>query len=78
MDSEDMNSIFEQIKNIRKPNAKLTKENQENEKDDLKDVLSGVTEEIQRVLKEIILRKKIYAELQICHNRILAKYKTVK
>ena len=38
MDSEDMNSIFEQIKNIRKPNAKLTKENQENEKDDLKDV----------------------------------------
>ena len=40
MDSEDMNSIFEQIKNIRKPNAKLTK------------VLSGVTEEIQRVLKE--------------------------
>lgn len=52
MDSEDMNSIFEQIKNIRKPNAKLTKENQENEKDDLKDVLSGVTEEIQRVLKE--------------------------
>lgn len=31
MDSEDMNSIFEQIKNIRKPNAKLTKEN---EKDD--------------------------------------------
>lgn len=52
MDSEDMNSIFEQIKNIRKPNVKLTKENQENEKDDLKDVLSGVTEEIQRVLKE--------------------------
>ena len=31
MDSEDMNSIFEQIINIRKPNAKLTKEN---EKDD--------------------------------------------
>jgi ribosome-binding protein aMBF1 (putative translation factor) len=52
MNNEDMNHIFEQINDLKKP-AKDSKEvKTENERDTLNEVLKRVTEEIQRVLDE--------------------------
>jgi ribosome-binding protein aMBF1 (putative translation factor) len=52
MNNDDMNYIFEQINDLKKP-AKESKEvNTANERDTLQDVLKRVTEEIQRVLDE--------------------------
>lgn len=45
-----MNSIFEQINNLKKPVTESKEINTENEKDTLREVLNGVSEEIQRVL----------------------------
>lgn len=47
-----MNSIFEQINNLKKPVTESKEINTENEKDTLREVLNGVSEEIQRVLDE--------------------------
>lgn len=47
-----MNSIFEQINNLKKPVTESKEKNTENEKDTLREVLNGVSEEIQRVLDE--------------------------
>lgn len=52
MNNEDMNSIFEQINNLKKPVTESKEKNTENEKDTLREVLNGVSEEIQRVLDE--------------------------
>lgn len=52
MNNEDMNSIFEQINNLKKPVTESKEINTENEKDTLREVLNGVSEEIQRVLDE--------------------------
>lgn len=52
MNNEDMNFIFEQINNLKKPAAKSKEINTENKKDALREVLYTVSEEIQRVLDE--------------------------
>lgn len=52
MNNEDMNFIFEQINNLKKPTAKSKEINTENKKDALREVLYTVSEEIQRVLDE--------------------------
>ena len=60
MASDDMNSIFEQIDNLKKPVGKLKEENPE--KDDLREVLSSVSEEIKRVLAE-----NNFTQEDLCH-----------
>ena len=52
MNNEDMNSIFEQINNLKKPSTESKEQNAEKENDTLREVLNGVSEEIQRVLDE--------------------------
>lgn len=52
MNNEDMSSIFEQINNLKKPASELKERTTENEKDTLRELLNGVSEEIQRVLDE--------------------------
>lgn len=52
MNNEDMNSIFEQINNLKKPVTESKEINTENEKDTLREIINGVSEEIQRVLDE--------------------------
>ena len=60
MANDDMNSIFEQIDNLKKPVGKLKEENPE--KDDLREVLSSVSEEIKRVLAE-----NNFTQEDLCH-----------
>lgn len=48
--SEDLNSIFEQINNLKKTKEKAIEIPEERSKDVLREVLSSVSEEIQRVL----------------------------
>lgn len=52
MSNEDMKSIFEQINNLKKPVSEWREEMIDNSQDTLHEVLSGVSEEIQRVLDE--------------------------
>ena len=50
MNNEGMNSIFEQINNLKKPDSDSKKKTIDTSKDTLREVLNGVSEEIQRVL----------------------------
>ncbi len=52
MNNEDMNSIFEQINNLKKPVAEPTETKVDTSEDALREVLNSVSEEIQRVLDE--------------------------
>lgn len=52
MNSEEMSSIFEQINNLKKPALESEEKITDTSKDVLREVLNGVTEEIQRVLDE--------------------------
>lgn len=52
MNSEDMSSIFEQINNLKKPASESKENTPENKMDTLRELLNGVSEEIQRVLEE--------------------------
>lgn len=50
MNNEGMNSIFEQINNLKKPDSDSKEKTIDTSKDTLREVLNGVLEEIQRVL----------------------------
>ncbi len=50
MNNDDMNSIFEQINNLKKPVTAVTETKVDTSKDALREVLNSVSEEIQRVL----------------------------
>ena len=52
MANEDMNSIFEQINNLKRPASELKRKTIDTSKDTLRELLNGVSEEIQRVLDE--------------------------
>lgn len=52
MNNEDLNSIFEQISNLKKPVTKPTEIKADKSEKALKEVLNSVSEEIQRVLDE--------------------------
>ncbi|MGN0405026.1 MAG: helix-turn-helix domain-containing protein [Bariatricus sp.] len=52
MNNKDMSSIFEQINNLKKPASESKETIIENEKDTLRELLNGVSEEIQRVLDQ--------------------------
>ena len=52
MNNADMNSIFEQINNLKKPATELEEKAVDTSRDTLKEVLTSVSEEIQRVLDE--------------------------
>ena len=50
MNNEGMNSIFEQMNNLKKPDSDSKEKTIDTSKDTLREVLNGVSEEIQRVL----------------------------
>ena len=50
MNNEGMNSIFEQINNLKKPDSDSKEKTIDTSKNNLREVLNGVSEEIQRVL----------------------------
>lgn len=52
MNNGDMNSIFEQINNLKKPVTKSVETKVDTSEDVLREVLNSVSEEIQRVLDE--------------------------
>lgn len=52
MSYEEISSIIEQINNLKKPVTESKKKTPEMERDTLREVLEGVSEEIQRVLEE--------------------------
>ena len=52
MNNDDMNAIFEQINNLKKPVSESKEKIMDTSKDTLREVLNGVSEEIQRVLDE--------------------------
>lgn len=52
MNNVDMNSIFEQINNLKKPANETPETKVDTSKDALREVLNSVSEEIQRVLDE--------------------------
>ena len=52
MNNGDMNSIFEQINNLKKPATETTEIKVDTSEDALREVLNSVSEEIQRVLDE--------------------------
>lgn len=52
MNNEDMNSIFEQINNLKKPFVEFKEKTKDTSKDNWQEVLNGVSEEIQRVMDE--------------------------
>ena len=52
MNNVDMNSIFEQINNLKKPASESKEKTTTTSKDTLREVLNSVSEEIQRVLDE--------------------------
>lgn len=52
MNDKDMNSIFEQINNLKKPASEAKKKTIDTSKDTLCEVLNSISEEIQRVLEE--------------------------
>lgn len=52
MNEDNLKSIFEQINNLKKPVAESQERTKDMSKDNLQELLSGVAEEIQRVLDE--------------------------
>lgn len=52
MSHEEISSIIEQINNLKKPVMESKKKTPEMGRDTLREVLEGVSEEIQRVLEE--------------------------
>ena len=52
MSNKDLNSIFEQINNLKKPVSESKEKDIDTSKDTLRELLNGVSEEIQRVLDE--------------------------
>ena len=52
MNNGDMNSIFEQINNLKKPVTEPIETKVDKSEDTLREVLNSVSEEIQRVLDE--------------------------
>lgn len=52
MNNVNMSSIFEQINNLKKPSSELEEKTIDTSKDTLRELLNGVSEEIQRVLDE--------------------------
>lgn len=52
MNDTDMNSIFEQINNLKKPDSEVKDKPAINMDNDLREVLKDVSEEIKRVLEE--------------------------
>lgn len=52
MNSEEINSIFEQINNLKKPVSESEKKMTDTSNDTLREILNSVSEEIQRVLEE--------------------------
>lgn len=52
MNNGDMNSIFEQINNLKKPVTELVETKVDTSEDILREVLNSISEEIQRVLDE--------------------------
>ena len=52
MNNGDMNSIFEQINNLKKPATKSQEKTVDTSENALREVLNSVSEEIQRVLDE--------------------------
>ena len=52
MNNGDMNSIFEQINNLKKPATETTETKVDTSENALREVLNSVSEEIQRVLDE--------------------------
>ena len=52
MNNEDMSSIFEQINKLKKPASESIETTIDISKDTVREVLSGVLDEIQRVLDE--------------------------
>ena len=52
MKNGDMNSIFEQIDNLKKPDTGQTETKKEKSRDAVRMVLNSVSEDIQRVLEE--------------------------
>lgn len=52
MSQEEISSIIEQINNLKKPDTESKKKTSEMRRDTLREVLEGVSEEIQRVLDE--------------------------
>ena len=52
MNNEGMDAIFEQINNLKKPVSESKEKTVDYAKDTLREVLNGVSEEIQRVLDE--------------------------
>lgn len=52
MNNGDMNSIFEQINNLKKPVTESVETKVDTSEDALREVLNSVSEEIQRVLDE--------------------------
>ena len=52
MNNEDISSIFEQINNLKKPASEPKEKTIDTSNGTLREVLNGVSEEIQRVLDE--------------------------
>lgn len=52
MKEDNLNSIFEQINNLKKPVTESQEKSKDMAKKNLQELLSGVAEEIQRVLDE--------------------------
>ena len=52
MNNKDLDAIFEQINNLKKPSSASEEKSIEASKDSLREILNGVSEEIQRVLDE--------------------------
>lgn len=52
MNNKDMDSIFEQINNLKKPISKSKEKTIDTSEDTLREVINSVSEEIQRVLDE--------------------------
>ena len=52
MNNKDMNSIFEQINNLKKPVTESREKNIDTSKEPLREVLNALSEEIKRVLDD--------------------------
>ena len=76
MTEDNMNSIFEQINHLKKPVVEIKEVAPK--KDELREVLNSVSEEIKRVLDENNLRKRICAVLPICNSQISVRYRMAK
>ena len=52
MDNDALNAIFEQINNLKKPETEMSEIKHENKTSNIKEILNGISQEIQRVLDE--------------------------